>query len=721
MLDSIDLKESAESSIVALSQLIDGEIPQGNLVNLGKILTQNTTVVSSLDDQPELQDGYRKLGERLEDLIFNSVDFAGDLEKIRGLAHHLEQLFQAKRNGTAVSDPHLTYNLIPNGTGPDVSAATYNHEGVIQVLTPELKEDSIAAEFISETEESLTLAENMLLALETDYSRVDELIHPLFRAMHTLKGNSAAFELTVIKRLAHHMEDVLDLLRKGLAPSPELLEILFLGLDTLGMLIAQLRKLIEGETPQPVSVAKVFSLLQQTLEAHGQAANHNPPVTVLGAGSVEQTRLEPPQLPNSEPAHKPAETVGSEAPPPPNTEPANKSAEAHGGHKVAEMIKVPTLKLDELSELIGELVVALSVLNQSTVIESISDRQTRERMDQLGKVTESLRERILGIRMFPLVDVFAKLKRQVRDLAHTCDKSLNLVMEGEDTLVDKTVVDAIHAPLMHLVRNAIDHGVEPTQERLASGKSPSATIKVSATHQGDSVLMKVSDDGRGIDAQAVLAKALERGLIKPGEELTERQIYQLIFQPGFSTAKQVTDVSGRGVGLDVVKKGIEHLRGRLQVESQPGRGSSFSVILPLTTSIIEGLVVRVGQSLFVLPILDVHAMVAPKPEELKNVHDHKGLMFLYAGEMVPIIRLYQTFNIQAEYTDPSEAIVAIIVEGSRKYGLMVDELLHRQQVVIKKLSNRFCDVKGISGGTILGNGRIGLILAPHDLLQAEIL
>ena len=708
-------KEKQIGILKEMNQLLESPITPGALLVIGKLLEANDRLLVTLEGIPEFEKAYARMSDLLKDMVFETGDFDDNLQKVQRLANGLDPLLhQFLETGKA---PGLDDHMEEVGWQEEPQPDSVSNNGlellddglVIQTLSDDLADPSLASDFISETEDGLESAETQLMTLEEDPSQINTLIHPIFRTMHTLKGNAAAFELTTIKTLAHHMEDLLGQIRDGSSVfSPEIFEIFFQGIDTLRRLIEQLRHLIEGRAVEPVDVRDTHELLAQGM-VFTDGASRQP------NKSKPEKRQPVQETPYQEPVEVKAPAPNEPAPK--NPDATSTSPQKKG--RLTEMIKVPAHKLDELGELIGEMVVALSVLNQSPIIEAMEDRQARERLDQLEKVTECLRERILGIRMFPVGAIFTKLTRQVRDLSRVCGKSLNFLVEGEETLVDKSIIDSIHAPLMHLVRNAIDHGLESPQERLAAGKPEVGTIRLTATHHGDSIVMEIKDDGKGLNSEAILNKALSRKLIKPGENLSEQQVYRLLFQPGFSTAQQVTELSGRGVGLDVVKKSIEQLRGRVSIQSTPGQGSVFSLKLPLTTSIIEGLVVRIGTSLFVIPILDVLSTVQPKPHELKTVHGQDGQFFLYAGEVTPILKLYETLQVETSVTDPAKAMLIIVSENNQKYGLMVDELLNRQQVVIKKLNPRFCAVEGISGGTILGNGRVGLILEPQRLLHQD--
>jgi len=263
----------------------------------------------------------------------------------------------------------------------------------------------------------------------------------------------------------------------------------------------------------------------------------------------------------------------------------------------------------------------------------------------------------------------------------------------------------------------LDHGLESEKERIASGKPAVGNITLSAYHQGESIRIEIRDDGKGLNKEKVLEKAKQAGIVKEDIALSDDQIFGFIFHAGFSTADKVTNVSGRGVGMDVVKKTMEKLRGKIKVSSKPGKGSVFSLQLPMTTSIIEGLVFRIGETKFIAPLLSVRQTVTPRKDELQSIHDREGQCFLYQGKLLPILKLYEYFQIEPSIKDPSKAMIIIVGNGQESFGLMVDELLHKQQVVIKNVKDRFNDLKGISGGTILGSGQVGFILDPDEIVQ----
>ncbi|MBM3288687.1 MAG: chemotaxis protein CheA [Candidatus Hydrogenedentes bacterium] len=378
--------------------------------------------------------------------------------------------------------------------------------------------------------------------------------------------------------------------------------------------------------------------------------------------------------------------------------------------EVKEAVKVDAERLDKLIDLIGELVIAESMVAQSGELARSASQQLLRQISQLDKITRELQEMGMSLRMVPVRATFQKMSRLVRDLAKKSGKQVEFVTEGDDTELDKTVVDKIGDPLVHMVRNAVDHGLEASAaDRAAVGKPASGRVTLRAFHKSGSIYIEIQDDGRGLDRDAILAKGRERGLVRDGEVLADREIFGLIFEPGFSTAKQVTDVSGRGVGMDVVRRNIESLRGQVEIQSTPGKGTIFSIRLPLTLAIIDGMVIRVGRERYIVPTLSVLRSTKPEREQLRTVTD-RGEMLAMQGQLIPLFRLHGLFDIAGAQTDPLNAIVLILEEEGRQMGLMVDELLGQQQIVIKSLGDAMKGVPGVAGGAIMGDGTVGLII-----------
>ena len=377
-------------------------------------------------------------------------------------------------------------------------------------------------------------------------------------------------------------------------------------------------------------------------------------------------------------------------------------------------IRVPASKLDQFVNLVGELVTVQARLGE--IAARYEDPDVVAVSEEVERLTSALRENSMSIRMLPIRATFERFRRLVHDLARDLHKEVDLTIEGAETELDKTVIDRLNDPLMHLIRNSMDHGIEPPEDRLAAGKRSTATVHLSARHSGASVLIGVSDDGRGIDAAAVRARAIEKGLVAADAELTEAQIYSFILAPGFSTARQISDVSGRGVGMDVVRRSVEALRGTIDIASKPGAGTSVTLRLPLTMAIIDGLLVRIGKSYFVLPLATTLECIELTRQDIER-NNGKHLVDV-RGELIPYIRLREYFNIHADQPEREQIMLTETEEG--RYGFVVDQVLGDHQTVIKNLGRCYRHIQVISGATILGNGAVALILDPHRLAREAI-
>jgi two-component system chemotaxis sensor kinase CheA len=380
-------------------------------------------------------------------------------------------------------------------------------------------------------------------------------------------------------------------------------------------------------------------------------------------------------------------------------------------------IRVDTAKIDKLINLVGELVITQSMLSDlGSRFEMRQLPVLLERVAQLERNTREIQERVMGIRMLPIGTAFSRFPRLVRDLSAKAGKKIQLVLSGEETELDKTVIESIGDPLTHLVRNSADHGLEGPEERLDNNKPELGTIRLNAFHEGGSICITVEDDGRGLNRDRIVAKAVKQGLIGENEKLTDDQIWPLIFKPGFSTAEKVTDVSGRGVGMDVVKRNIESLGGTVTIKTEQGKGTTFTLKLPLTLAIIEGMTVRIGQETYIVPLLSILESIQPKEGMVKTVVG-KGELINVRGTYLPVIRLYEVFALKPEHTLPTKAILLILETEGERVAVMVDEILGQQQVVIKSMEQNFRKVEGIAGATILGDGTVGFILDVRGLLE----
>ena len=374
-------------------------------------------------------------------------------------------------------------------------------------------------------------------------------------------------------------------------------------------------------------------------------------------------------------------------------------------------IRVDTGKIDSLINMVGELVITQSMLGMLGE-EFSMDRlpRLREGLGQLERHTRELQESVMQIRMLPISFTFSRFPRLVHDLSHKLGKKIELKMSGENTEVDKTVIEKIGDPLVHLVRNSVDHGIEMPHERVAAGKPETGTVHLSAEHRGGNIVIEITDDGKGLARDRILQKGIQRGLVREEENLSDKQIFELIFQPGFSTAEQVSDVSGRGVGMDVVRRNINELGGSIEIESEQGRGSTITIRLPLTLAILDGQSIRVGSEIYIVPLASIIESIQVRKDMLWRVAG-KGETFKLRDEYLPIVRMNEVFGIEGpRAAEIEDGIVVVVEAGGAKCGLFVDDLLGQQQVVIKSLEANFRRVEGISGATILGDGSVALIM-----------
>jgi two-component system chemotaxis sensor kinase CheA len=380
-------------------------------------------------------------------------------------------------------------------------------------------------------------------------------------------------------------------------------------------------------------------------------------------------------------------------------------------------VKVDTVKLDNLFDLVGELVITNTLICGE--MNSASNNGTSKNLSQLTKITKDIQDQVMSMRMVTLKQTFQKMSRLVRDVSLRSGKKVRLQISGEETELDKNVIEELSDPLVHILRNSIDHGVEAEEARVAKGKPAEGLVKLSAFHRGGNIVIEIQDDGNGLRKDKILQKAIDRGMVTSQSSLTDNQIYNLIFAPGLSTADKVTNISGRGVGMDVVKKNIEKLRGNVEVTSEEGKGSTFTIKLPLTLAIIDGIVVNVGGTKYIIPTVSIEESLRPTKEDISTVKN-QGEVVNIRGSLLSLVRLHKLYNIETTKTNPWESIVVVVEGAEGRYGVLVDELLGQQQVVIKSLGDRFKNVKGISGSAILGDGRVGLILDVSGVREAFI-
>lgn len=554
--------------------------------------------------------------------------------------------------------------------GPTVPPAAASPEEPPPPADPEL-----VAEFLSETRSLLDDADQRLLSLdkgEGDSSAVDTV----FRCLHTIKGVSGFMGLEPIRRVAHLAEDLLH----GVRDRHELPE---RGrIDQLLAAVDALRALADHVELDPTDASTLQEMAAPCVERL-QAYSREEPLDEVGAPG----------------ASRGARATAARAPQP--------------DARTEDVLRVRADRLDQLVDTVGELVVVASMVERRAA--EGGDAALREHVARLGRIARNLQEQGTSMRMVPIRGLFQRLERVVRDLARQTGKDVATVISGESVELDKRVVDHLGDALVHVVRNAVDHGVEEdAAARTVAGKPARASVRLEAAHRGGCIVLTVSDDGRGLDRAAILKRAYAKGLVGEGPPPDDAE--RFIFEPGFSTARRVTDLSGRGVGLDVVKRAVESMRGTIDLRSEPGRGTCFTFVLPLTLAIIDGLSVRVGSELYILPSLSVLRLHRPLRPQIATVAD-RGEAFVERGEFRPIVRLARILGVTGAEEDVTRGILVVAQAADQRAALLVDEVRGQQQVVIKGIGPAVGHLPGIAGSAILPDGTVGLILDVGDLVR----
>jgi len=549
----------------------------------------------------------------------------------------------------------------------------------------------LAAMFIGEALDHLGTIEVAVLQLEAAPGDT-KLLNDIFRPFHTVKGNAGALGVTRVQELAHKVENLLDLCRSGRHTfGPAETDAALEAVDVLSALVTDLQVRLNGQPGIDLEPKRraLMEVVQGLVDGTGASAT--PPVDT----PAEPVLREAPS--SADPAPKPNQTKHAD----------------DGGAQAS--VKVDTRKLDNLVDMVGELVIAQAILQEDPALLKAADERLTRNLAQLKRITSDLQKNAMSMRMVPIRQTFQKMARLVRDLSKKSGKSVDLVLSGEDTELDRRVVEDINDPLMHMVRNSVDHGIEEIVRRTQAGKRPEGRLALSAYHQGGDIVIAIEDDGAGLNTERILAKAVSQGLVQPGETPSLSEIHQMIFRPGFSTAEKVTEISGRGVGMDVVRRNIDALRGRIDIQSTLGQGTTFLIKLPLTLAILDGLLLGVGSERFVMPTFAVRESLRPMPEQ---VHTVKGqpCMIQVRDKLVPLVRLADLYGIEARETDICRSTVVVIEDDGHQVGLVVDQLLGKQEVVIKSLGETFGQMASVAGGAILGDGRVGLILDAHGIV-----
>jgi two-component system chemotaxis sensor kinase CheA len=582
------------------------------------------------------------------------------------------------------------------------------------------EDPELLADFVMESEEHLTAIEEKILLLEKDPTLIDT-IHAVFRSFHSIKGLAGFLGLVGVQTVAHEVETLLDHARNSrISVTSDVVDLVLESSEYLKEEVAVVDAKLNGIAIPAVrdntNLIKVLSTATADIAAGRPFSIAEPkpdaaaPAVVAAVPTIAPVPVEAPIIvavlpevprPAIAPAILPPPPVAAVAPPP-----AEKQARTE---PTSTSIRVETSKLDRLMDMVGEMVIAQAILSNSRA-------GVPGEITQLARITSEVQRCAMSMRMMPIGPLFQKNAKMVRDLSRRNGKQVSLELLGESTELDKTIAEELSDPLLHMIRNALDHGIEPPDERIAAGKNPIASLRIGAEHQAGQIVISIADDGRGLDPQRIRNKAIQNGLIEEAAQLTEEEIFHLIFAPGFSTAEKITDISGRGVGMDVVRQHVESLRGRIEIHSVLGQGTTFRILLPLTLAIIEGLVIVVGVHRYIIPLFSVREMLRPTQDMLFTVQGSDE-MILMRGSLLPLIRLHKRFDVIPRTEDICDGLLVVCEFSGKRFCLFVDDLQGRQEVVIKSLDESFKSVKGLVGSAILGDGRIGLILDVAGIFQ----
>lgn len=568
-----------------------------------------------------------------------------------------------------------------------------HHVGIDQL--PDDADRDLLPDFITESNECVVNSEAALLQLE-EFPDDEEAVNTAFRAFHTVKGTSAFLGLSRIAAFAHEAESLLSRVRdKEIAYTTACADLSLRSADMMKALLVSVETGLNGDGTLPIPDG-----YHELLDA------------LAGYDPTRDTMADPDDifpLPASTSATASAPSATPSVAPSANTTANSTANKARVESNADATIRVRTDRLDRLIDMVGELVIAQSMIAGDDLFGAGKQHDLLRKVTHAGKIVRELQDLSMSMRMVPLRATFQKLTRVVRDTASKAHKTVQFVTDGDDVEIDRNMVDVLGDPLVHMVRNAVDHGVEGPDERVANGKPRLGVVRLHAYHASGNVVVELKDDGRGLHRDKIVKKAIEKGLIESEKGMTDSDVFNLIFAPGFSTADQVTDISGRGVGMDVVRRNLETIRGRIDITSAPGKGTTFAIRLPLTLAVTDGMLVRVGEERFIVPLTHIHMSFRPEPSTLSTIVG-RGEVVLLRGELLPIIRLHRLFDVTHAVQSPLDGLLMIVGDGDRRTALLVDELLGQQQVVAKTLGDGLGKVPGVSGGAILGDGRVGLIL-----------
>jgi two-component system chemotaxis sensor kinase CheA len=637
---------------------------------------------------------------------------------------------QPSSSSKPATAPAASSSDTPADSAKSKAAAPAAHKAIGN-LTMQFQgaDTSLVAEFINEARDHCLTAEQKMMDLETgaDY---EATINAIFRSFHTIKGAAGFLELRPISVLSHESETLLDLVRKGtMTIEGRTADVIFAAIDGLRKLLSATEEGLKtgGDVDGTSVVTKLVEELRGIISGSDKAVE-NPALERVGdilvdMGATTQDAIDTAIAHKQSSTDRIGETLVKQGV-------VHAQAVAHALRDqrmaqrenapaqtaVKEMVKIDTERLDKLVDTIGELVIAESMVGHDEDFLAIVPPRIAKNVSHLNKITRELQEMGMAMRLVPVRATFQKLARAVRDLTRKSGKKVELMMSGEDVEVDRSIIEHIGDPLMHMIRNSVDHAIEAPDERVACGKPETGRVWLRAYHRGGNIQFEIEDDGHGLDTDRILVKAREKNLVDHTRELSEREIFNLILLPGFSTAKQVTDISGRGVGMDVVKKNIDAMRGHLEIDSKRGQGTKFTMKLPLTMAMIDGMLIRVATERYIVPTLSVIESINLAAERIFTVRGRQEMINL-RGSMLPIVRLSQVFELSTGDNNDGDRIVVVVEDNESRIGIVAEELIGQRQTVIKSLGPLFSRQKWVSGGAILTDGTVGLILDVNGLIH----
>ncbi|CAN2047667.1 two-component system, chemotaxis family, sensor kinase CheA [Candidatus Magnetomoraceae bacterium gMMP-1] len=745
VVECCDMLDEAEPHLIELSQGDDGGTEE--IINVifrlfhsikGSASFLKFKDLTSVTHEAEtllqvIRDGGAKISSQHTELFMNSCDIVREMldniensgsdegfeEKVESITVKLKNAIQEGKCPSLPSDK-IEQEPVPESSN-DSNNEIDSNEKIVDPQEIEISPE-IRQLFIQESTELLDSAEQAFLKFDKAPNNIDELIGQIFRSIHSFKGSCGLLGFTDLENLNHKLETVLE------AVKDEKIECHESNVDFFLNIIDILKKSVEdiesGGAGNIQGVEMISDLVEDMIPKSQKKDNElNDHIAKI----TEESDIIKSKAPEESPAKTMPEPVDQPKIKSPEKKPViqkkSKGKKPSAPSKISargSAIRVDLAKLDTLINLVGELVIAEAMVIKNPDLEGYELESFDRAARHLNRIVRDLQDISMSVRMIPISATFRKMIRLVHDVSSKAHKKAKIVLSGEDTEVDKTVAELIADPLVHLIRNAVDHGIEPSDERLSSGKEETGTVNLEARHESGEIWILIKDDGRGLDREKILAKGIENGLVEgDGQQMSDDEVFKLIFEPGFSTADKVTDISGRGVGMDVVKKNIEKLKGRVDIHSKIGSGSTMIIRIPLTLSIIDGMLVRVGKARYTIPMLSIRESIQIDTDRIVKTMDGQEVVKLRDG-LYTVLRLYEIYNLEADYKELDKGLLIVIQEHSESICLLVDEILGQHQAVIKGLSNYIFsirDVRGVSGCTILGDGEISLILDVRGLIE----